>query len=106
MPVLKTLDNIVPISDFNKGKSTQAFNKSTNGNPVFVVKRNVPEHVILTLDDYRAAQQAKEDLALLALAVERWSEFDGKTTYTAVDLMHKYDISQEGVDAAPDPEFE
>jgi antitoxin StbD len=106
MPALDMLDNIVPISDFNRGKSTQAFGKSTDGNPVFVMKRNVPDHVIVTVDDYRAGEEAKEDLGLLMLALQRMKQFDPSQTISRSEAMQGLRISEEDLAATPEPEFE
>lgn len=100
MNASQVLDNIVPASDFNRGKATQAFKRSTDGNPVFVVKNNVPEHVIVTVDDYKAAEEAKEDLALLLMAVQRWKEGEGQTTFSREQIMEEFGITQEQIDAA------
>lgn len=106
MPALKVLDNIVPISDFNRGKSTQAFNKSTDGNPVFVMKRNVPDHVIVTVDDYRRGEEAKEDLMLLMMALARTKSFEPGEAMSRTDVLADLSITEDELAAEPEPEFE
>ena len=106
MPSWEVLDNIVPISDFNRGKSTQAFNKSTDGNPVFVMKRNVPDHVILTVDDFRDGEEAKEDLGLLMMALERTKSLDLEQTIDRGEMLDALNLSEDDIAAVPDPEFE
>ncbi len=106
MPALKVLDNIVPISDFNRGKSTQAFNKATDGNPVFVMKRNVPDHVIVTVDDFRRGEEAKEDLQLLMMALERTKSFDPGESIGRAELLDELSITEDELAAVPEPEFE
>lgn len=106
MPALDVLDNIVPISDFNRGKSTQAFSKSTDGNPVFVMKRNVPDHVIVTVDDFRRGEEAREDLALLMMALERMKSFDSGDTIGRAEMLEELGIVEEELEAEPEPEFE
>ncbi len=106
MPALDILENIVPISDFNRGKSTQAFNKSTDGNPVFVMKRNVPDHVIVTVDDFRAGEEAKEDLGLLMLALQRMKSFDPAEATSLEAAMQEFGITEDDLATTPEPEFE
>ena len=70
----KTLDlmsRMVAISDFNKGKATQAFDTARDGEPVFVMKRNVPTAVILSFDEYYRMVEELEDADDYQQAVQR-----------------------------------
>lgn len=100
------LDRIVPISDFNRGKASHAFNRVANGQPVVVMKRNVPSFVIITTDDYRQAMEAEEDLRLLQLATQRMTDFDPDSTIGRDELMEKYGISEDDLADTPEVEFE
>lgn len=60
MPALQ--DNLVPISDFNRGRASAAFSRVSDGNPVVVIKRNVVSYVIVTPDDYRRWVEVEEEL--------------------------------------------
>lgn len=100
------LDRIVPISDFNRGKASSAFNRVADGQPVVVMKRNVPSFVIVTTDDYRRAAEAEEDLRLLQLASQRMESFDPEHTISRDGLLKKYGISEQDLAEAPEVEFE
>ena len=106
MPALDILDNIVPISDFNRGKATTAFGKVGHDKPVIVMKRNAPSFVIVTPDDYRKAKEAEENYALLCLALERMRDFDPSQTVSREESMAKFGITQADLDAMNEVEFE
>lgn len=103
---IDVLDRIVPISDFNRGKASTAFNRVANGQPVVVMKRNVPSFVIITTDDYRQAMEAEEDLRLLQLAADRMADFAPSATIGRNELMEKYGISESDLTDAPEVDFE
>ena len=106
MPALQLLDNIVPISDFNRGKASSAFSKVSEGNPVVVMKRNRPSYIIISPEDYRKAVETEEDLALLALATERMKDFDPAKTITKEESMREFGITQAEIDEMDEVEFE
>lgn len=106
VPALDYLDSIVPISDFNRGKASAAFKRVSSGAPIVVMKHNTPSYVIMEIDDYLEAAEAEEDLELLSLAVSRARNFDPSKCISLEDLMDKYGITQEEIDAMPEVEFE
>ncbi len=106
MPALQMLDNIVPISDFSHGKSSAAFSKVSNENPVVVLKHNAPAFVIVTPEEYRSAKEAEEDLDLLMLAIERTSNTKLEDCIPLADIMGKYGITQREIDEMDEVEFE
>ncbi len=106
MPALQLLDNIVPISDFNRGKASSAFSKVGEGNPVVVMKRNRPSYIIISPEDYRKAAEIEEDLALLALATERMKDFDPAKTIGEKEIMERYGITEADLDEMDEVEFE
>lgn len=106
MSALQMLDNIVPISDFNHGKSSAAFSKVGNDTPVVVLKHNAPAFVIVTPEAYRSAKEAEEDLDLLMLAIERTANTKLEDCIPQSEVMAKYSITQEEIDAMDEVEFE
>ncbi len=106
MPALDILDNIVSISDFNRGKASAAFDKVGRDKPVVVMKRNAPSFVIVTPDDYRKAKEAEENYALLCLALERMRDFDPLQTVSREESMAKFGITQADLDSMDEVEFE
>ena len=65
------LDNIIPISDFSRGKASQAFERASNGSRVIVTRNNTPTAVIVSPEEYKRRAEAEENLYLLSLAIER-----------------------------------
>ena len=106
MPALDILDRIVPISDFSRGKAGAAFGMVADNKPVVVMRRNKPSYVVVTPDDYREGEQAKEDLALLLLALDRVRGFDPKKAINPEDSMGEFGITQADLDELPEVEFE
>lgn len=107
MTSVELLDRIVPISDFNRGKASSAFNRVSNGQPIVVIKRNVPSFVILTTDDYRQAMEAEEDLRLLQLASQRvMTGLEPDKTIGRDELLSKYGITDADLDSTAEVEFE
>lgn len=106
MTGLELLDSIVPISDFNRGKASAAFNRVSDGKPVVVMKHNVPTYVVLTTDDYRRALEIEADFELYQMAVERMKTFNPKDAISREELLSEYGISDEELDALPEAEFE
>ncbi len=106
MPALQMLDNIVPISDFSHGKSSAAFSKVGNNNPVIVLKHNAPAFVIVTPDEYRLAKEAEEDLDLLMLAIERTANTSLDNCLTFDQLLDEIGVTQKQLSAMDEVEFE
>ena len=72
------LDRLVPVSEFNHGGASKAFNSVSDGNPLVVLKNNKPSAVIISPDDYRRLTEAQEDFALYLEAKERLEHADGE----------------------------
>ncbi len=106
MPALQMLDNIVPISDFSHGKSSAAFSKVGNDNPVIVLKHNAPAFVIVTPEEYRSAKEAEEDLDLLMLAIERTANTSLGDCLTFDKFLDEIGVTKEELDAMDEVEFE
>ncbi len=106
MPALQMLDNIVPISDFSHGKSSAAFSKVDNNNPVVVLKHNKPAFVIVTPDEYRSAKEAEKDLDLLMLAIERTANTSLDNCLTFDQLLNEIGMTRKQLTTMDEVEFE
>lgn len=100
------LDNIVPISDFSRGKATQAFEKARGDKPVFVMRNNEPVAVIISPEEYKYLSELEEDLYFTGLAIERLEANKGKELLTWDEVRENLGITQEEVDAVPDEDVE
>ena len=65
MAVTAPLDTMVPISDFNNGKSAAAFAKVKDNKPVTVLKNNHPAFFVISPNDYRRNQENNQHVAQL-----------------------------------------
>lgn len=106
MSAFDILDNIVPISDFSRGKASAAFDKVEHNKPVIVMKRDMPSFVIMTSDDYRKAREVEENYALLCFALERMHDFDPSQTISREESMAKFGTTQADLDVMDEIEFE
>lgn len=104
--VADMLDNIVPISDFSRGKASQAFDRARSGNPVIVTKNNTPTAVILSPEEYKRMAEVEEDLYLLGLAIERLDANEGKAGIPFEEVLDHFGLTMEEIDAMDDVEFE
>ncbi len=104
--VADMLDNIVPISDFSRGRASQAFEKARGGNPVIVTKNNTPAAVILSPEEYKRLAEVEEDLYLLGLALERLEANEGKPGIPFEKVLEDLGLTEEDLDAMEDVEFD
>lgn len=95
------LDRLVPISDFSHGGAGKAFKKVSNNNPLFVLKNNKPEAVIISPEDYTRLTEAEENFALYVEAMERMKN-DDRTRYSMEDVFAEIPDADDGYE----PEFE
>ncbi len=100
------LDNIIPISDFSRGKASQAFERASNGSPVIVTRNNTPTAVIVSPEEYKRLAEAEENLYLLSLAIERLEANEGKEPIPFKDVLAKQGLTLAEVDAMEDVEFD
>ena len=52
MQFSKLLNRLIPITQFNKGKASQLFSRVQKGEPIVVVKNNVPVAVVISPEEY------------------------------------------------------
>lgn len=98
------LDNIVPITLFNRGQAGKIFGEVKNGSPKIVIKNNEPEAVIISPDEYKEIMERIENAELLALALEREANDDGKR-YSFEEVMAEMGITEADLDAMEDVEI-
>ncbi len=52
MKVTKVIKQMTSITHFNKGKASKLFSKVKKGDPLIVVKNNIPVAIIISPDEY------------------------------------------------------
>ncbi len=100
------LDNIVPITLFNRGQASRIFSEVKNGGPKVVMKNNEPEAVLLSPEYYKWLMEQVEDYELAQLTLERLENDDPAKTISDEKMMAEFGITREEIDAMEDVEFE
>ena len=106
------LENIVPISQFGRGKSSQLFERS-QVKPLFVTKNNTPFSVVLSNDEFirlsrieKNYGEIEEDIELIKLAVERSESCKRDDFISFENAMMTLGIDEKDLEMLEDPEFE
>ena len=68
-----TLDNIVPITLFNRGQAGKIFSEVKAGSPKIVIKNNEPEVILISPDEYKEIMDKLEEYELIQMIRERGS---------------------------------
>lgn len=98
------LDTLVPISKFNKGQAAQIFDELSTKKEMVVLKNNQPSAVLLSPDEYRRLMEIEEDYNLLLEANNRLSS--NQRLHSEVEVLEKFNITQEDLDGMEDIEIE
>jgi len=106
------LENIVPISQFGRGKSSQLFERSQE-KPLFVTKNNNPFSVVLSNEEFirlsrieENFSEIEEEIELIKLVVER-SESCKRDDYLSFEnALKTLGIDEKDLELLEDPEFE
>jgi prevent-host-death family protein len=61
LEISEVLERLVPITQFNKGKSSRLFSRVQKGEPLIVMKNNNPIAVIISPEDYSIVEQYLSD---------------------------------------------
>lgn len=70
------MENVVPISYFNKGIAGKIFEEVKRSGMKVVMKNNAPECVLLSPEDYVKLVDEVNDAKLIALAAQRMQEYN------------------------------
>lgn len=104
MSATDILENIVPISSFNRGQSSKNFKKAQEG-PVLVIKNNEPEAVIVNTKEYVRLIGIEEDYFLLLASLERLTSPESPLV-SQDDLLVDLGISADEIESAEETEIE
>ena len=104
--VLSAIENIVPISQFNRGFAGKIFSDVKKHGPKVVIKNNSAEAVIVSPAEYVEIQDELNDYRLLTLAVERMSNYKPNTLISQKDMAKRMNITAQDLDSVDEAEFE
>ena len=99
------LDRLVPITSFDKGHASEIFEHARSIGPLFVLKNNALEAVLVSPEDYARMSEAEENYALLLEATERLAANAGRPTTPLLDVMAELGITDADLDAQDDVEL-
>ena len=91
------IENIIPISMFNKGQAGKIFSEVKAGKSKIVIKNNEPEAIIMSPQEYIALQERLEDLELMQIVTERRS-CDTGLTYSDEAVRREYGITEKDLE--------
>jgi antitoxin StbD len=103
---LKILNNMVSITQFNKGQASKIFDRVKSEGRIVVLKNNAPSAIILSFDEYKRLTEIEENEYLLRIAEERTKYSVTGTGFSKEVIYDKLNISQEDIDKTEDVEIE
>jgi antitoxin StbD len=103
---LKILNNMVSITQFNKGQASKIFDRVKSEGRIVVLKNNAPSAIILSFDEYKRLTEIEENEYLLRIAEERTKYSVPGTGFSKEVIYDKLNISQEDIDKTEDIEIE
>lgn len=103
--MVNTIENLIPLSEFNKGEAGKIFASVKNSNIAkLVLRRNEPQCVLVSPSNYLEMVKELEDLRDYKMAVERAKNVS--EIYSAEEVMKRLNITEKELNDAEDAEFE
>ncbi len=99
-------DDIISITEFNKGRAGKIFESVKSGRPKIVFKNNVPECILISPEQYKNMLDELEDLQLIALSDERMKNYDSERLLSSEEINKKYGYNDLDLADADEIEFE
>ena len=104
--VRQLLRSFVPVTQFNKGKASQIFDRLHKENRLIVLKNNQPSAIILSPEEYERLSEIEEDYTLIVEAQARLEKNAGKSALSELQVMKDLGITEEEIQKAEEPEIE
>ena len=106
MPNLtNVITNTISISTFNRGLAGKIFEDVKKSGAKVVMKNNTAE-CVLSPEEYVRLMDEVNDAHLLALAMERMSNYDKSKLISQEELMKELGISEEDISSAAEVDIE
>ena len=100
------LQSLVPISQFNKGKAAQIFDRLRTEKELIVLKNNQPSAVILSPEEYTRLTEIEEDYMLLLEANSRLEANGDKPGISFTKVLNDLGINESDLDDAEEVAIE
>ena len=104
--VVSAIENIVSISQFNRGLAGKIFSEVKTNGPKVVMKNNSAEAVILSPDEYIKLMDAFNDYKLLTEAVKRMEGYNSEKLISEKEVLEHLGISEEDLEGYEEVELE
>ena len=97
--VADIVNNIVPISRFNKGEANKIFEEVNRDGVKVVMKNNDPSCVLVSMDKYLEMEEMLENYLLIADSEAREQTNADTKTISHLGIMTRYGLSEADLNA-------
>ena len=104
--VRQLLKSFVPVTQFNRGKASQIFDRLHSERRLIVLKNNQPSAIILSPEEYERLTEIEADYDLIVEAQARLAKNADKVGFSEAQVMVDIGITEEDIANAEEPEFE
>ncbi len=104
--VLSAITNTIPISQFNRGLAGKIFEEVKQSGAKVVMKNNTAECVLLSPDEYVRLMDEVNDARLLAIAAERFANYDPSKVITEEEMDRRLGITEADLEGYEEVELE
>lgn len=106
MAVRSAIENTISISLFNRGLAGKIFDEVKRCGAKVVMKNNAPECVLLSPDEYIRLLDEVRDARLMAIAIQRMTNFDPSALISQEDVDRELGFSPSDYENTDGIEFE
>lgn len=103
---MNLLQQLVPISQFNKGQAAKIFDRLRTEKELIVLKNNQPSAIILAPDEYARLTEIEEDYLLLIEANSRLDANGNKPTVSINNVLKYLGINEDELEEIGDIDIE
>lgn len=104
--VLSAITNTIPISLFNRGFAGKIFEEVKQCGAKVVMKNNAAECVLLSPEEYVRLMDEVNDARLLAIAAERFANYDPANVITEEEMDKRLGITEADLEGFEEVELE
>ena len=104
--VLSAITNTIPISLFNRGLAGKIFVEVKQCGAKVVMKNNAAECVLLSPEEYVRLMDEVNDARLLAIAAERFANYDPANVITEEEMDKRLGITEADLEGFEEVELE
>lgn len=100
------LQNLIPISQFNRGQASHIFDRLRTEKQLIVLKNNQPSAVILSPEEYARLTEIEEDYLLLLDANQRLAKKVTQNNRSLATVLSDLNIDDKELEETEDVEIE